>query len=89
MGCAPPQSSGLMSTAPSLLFLALCVDTLVKLLLLVRYEELHRPRSEIHISTGSVLHLCIRRKLAQRETTKDRHSRNSTYLGEDIIVALN
>lgn len=81
--CTSPQrpssrSSGLMSTV-SLLFLALCVDTLVKQLLLVGYEELHRLCSEVHIGTESVLHLCIKRKLTQWDTTKDSHCGNSAF----------
>jgi hypothetical protein len=59
------QTASLMNTAP-LLFLALCVDALVKLSLLVRYEELHLFRSAVHIRTGYVRRLHTGRKLAPK-----------------------
>jgi hypothetical protein len=54
-----------MNTA-SLLFLALCVDALVKLPLLVRYEGIHLSRGAVHIRTGNVSHIYTGRKLDQK-----------------------
>jgi len=68
-----------MNTAP-LLFLALCVDALVKLSLLVRYEELHLLRSAVHIRTGNVRHLRTGRKLApKRSYDEDNYDDDDDY----------